>query len=113
MNKAIAVRKALLNIDASDIGLKLNERMTAAIELEIARAYDLGHIDGSGVKNQTEAEIDLCNACRELTHYEVVVLGEHISPSLRQLIDAVRDANETEPNLDGGQMCPDSLLRTR
>jgi hypothetical protein len=96
ITRAVAIRRGLRNLDLNDTAC--HDADANAIELELARAYDAGHIAGSGVKHQTEAEVDLCNAVRELTHYEVVVIGEHVSPLLRQLIDDVRhEKRDTEP----------------
>lgn len=89
--RAVAIRRGLRNLDAATGGFMSGEKPSAAIELELARAYDAGHIAGSGVKNQTDAEQHLAEVARQLTAYQAHVIGETISRELAEAIDAVAD----------------------
>lgn len=64
------------------------------VELAVNDAYTSGHIHGSGVKNQTEAEVDLCEGVRQLTSYQILCVAEHISPKLAALMTAIQYQDE-------------------
>lgn len=98
ITRAVAIRRGLRNLDV------LTERPREAFELELARAYDAGHIAGSGVKNQTDAEQHLANVVRELTEYQAQTIGAHVSLELLDAIESVRAPeakNDITPIPDG------------
>ncbi len=102
ITRAVAIRRGLRNLDARSNSADLGH----AFELELARAYDAGHVAGSGVRHQTDAEQHLAEVVRELSDAEVNALGVRISLELCDAIEAVRpkgDVEETEAeNFDIG-----------
>lgn len=101
ITRATAIRRGLRNIDATH---SPGTRLTEAIQLELARAFDAGHIVGSGVKNQTDAEQHLAEVVRHLTAYQAEVIGTHVSLELLDAIEKVREPeakNTLTPMPDG------------
>ncbi len=94
--RAIAIRRALRNLDA----LGLGHHSTTALEIELARAYDAGHVAGSGVRHQTDAEQHLAEVVRGLGCYQVALLDAHVGPELYDAVNAIRDEREPPRILD-------------
>ena len=92
ISRAVAIRRALRNLDLAAIEV----RSYNAIELELARCFDAGHIAGSGVKNQTEAEQHLAEFVRHLPAYTVHAIGATFGGDLEAAIDAVREPTTLE-----------------
>lgn len=89
ITRAVAIRRGLRNLDiCHSVG-------AAAFELELARAYDAGHIVGSGVKHQTDAEQRLAEVARQLTGYQIHLITETVSPELGAALLAVLPASES------------------
>lgn len=107
LTRAVAIRRGMRNLDAWPGHTPEHDN---AVELELGRAYDAGHIAGSGVKHQTDAEHHLCEVIRELSDTQVVALGMHGSLELLDAIEAIRasgDAPEPEigaENFDVGHL---------
>lgn len=95
ITRAVAIRRGLRNLDLN--GTACHDTEAAAIELELARAYDAGHIAGSGVRHQTDAEQHLAECARELTGYQAHIITETVSPELGAALEAVLETRETEP----------------
>ncbi len=92
ITRAVAIRRGLRNLDANghDAG--------QGVELELARAYDAGHIAGSGVRHQTDAEQHLCEVIRELGDVSVQSIGLAVSLELLDAIEAIRSKGDAEDN---------------
>lgn len=80
-----AVRRALRLYDGG-----------ASLEHAIGEAYNSGHIHGMGMKAMAETEVDLIESVRLLTHYQVEVLRDHVSPQLAELAEYVREEQTEE-----------------
>ncbi len=94
ITRAVAIRRGLRNLDATSLGDQV-----LAIELELGRAYDAGHIAGSGVKHQTDAEQHLAEVARELTDYQTRTIGVHVSLELLDALENVRAPDESKNTL--------------
>lgn len=94
ITRAVAIRRGLKNLDAAR---ERGDMSPEPVELELARAFDAGHIEGSGVKHQTEAEQHLAEVARQLTGYQVHLISETISAELGAALEAVLETRETEP----------------
>jgi hypothetical protein len=106
LTRATAIRRALRNLDALKIEDQLDpDRQNAAIELELGRIFDAGHIAGSGVRSLTEAEKDLAEWARCLGEYQVTVIAEHVDPAVVTIIDAIRNegSEPVEPDDEATQ----------
>lgn len=131
ITRAVAIRRGLRNLDTTYITRAISGYMNArladgtyvlkgttaqrvrdllsedhatALELELGRAYDAGHIAGSGVRHQTDAEQHLAEVVRELTEYQTQTIGVHVSFELLDAIEKVRDPaakNTLTPIPDG------------
>lgn len=96
IERNIAIARGLESLD-----LSLNDRpdqvILDAVQLELGRAYDAGHIAGSGVKSQTDAEQHLAEVARGLTGYQCHLIHETISPELGEALEAVLEKSDTIP----------------
>lgn len=109
ITRAVVIGRCLRNLDESaeaTLGGKIMRE--SAIELELGRAFDAGHIAGSGVRHQTDAEQHLAEVVRELSNSQLQILGSCISLDLLDAIEKVRstgDVEETEAeNFDVGHL---------
>lgn len=92
ITRAVAIRRGLRNLDGCTVSSYSDWHH--AIELELGKAYNAGHIAGSGVKNQTDDEQHLAEVVRQLTNYQCVAIGAHIS---LELLDAIEKVRGPEP----------------
>ncbi len=100
ITRAVAIRRGLRNLDASPAQFgPVTDALYGAIELELARAYDAGHVAGSGVKHQTDAEQHLAEVARELTEYQAQTIGVHVSLELLDALEKVRASDESKNTL--------------
>ena len=98
ITRAVAIRRGLRNLDA-EVGV--SNAVDEALKLELGRAYDAGHIAGSGVRHQTDAEQHLCEVIRELSDTQVVYVGLFASLDLLDAIEAIRSTGAApEPEME-------------